>query len=514
MRNKAYVKQNRTSKTKSAAASNLCRRWLVFALCAVLIFTMCLLLPRPTEAETVTDTLTIKIGYWGMDEKDYVTKAEYHWTELQTNLEILEVPYSYFKDRDNGSYKTVVAPGRGFTLENLLYYAGVNVSDVKNISFYTNDYANGAFVSFTPYQLLQEPRYYYDNLAAHINNEYNDVGVLTGYSVDPSAEDAKEQVPTMLALESSWNEYEAGTANTFPSFSGLSTSSRFRLLFGQTEPTEMRTNQSAKYVHTVALTIPGTPEVKSGSGDYSGKIMLSTEIGRHTVSFHVAADEAMLDSIMDKLVWTSSDSSVLRIDDVKMGKSAEYDDAVAVQIDYEVLKKGNASINGNYMGMDLSGSAIATDENAPKDETPAKEVQKQEQKEKEKPTKKAATKTAEDKAKSNSAGNGNASQGNGNNTSNTNRKLSLTDKGGKVTAKVDPVASEAPDSGMVMMDLDSIFETDQSTAEIQPRDDSKKYAPFIGVGVGTMLLLGGAASALQFKSELGQMSFRPRRRKI
>lgn len=455
------------------------------------------------HAETVTDTLEIKIGYWGMDESDYVTKAEFHWTELQQNLEIQDIPYSFFRDREDGSYAVIVAPGRGFTLEDILLYAGVNISDIENISFYTNDYSNGAFTSFTPYQLLDEPRYYFDNLASHIKNEYNDAGILTGYSIDDSAYDNCEQVPTMLALESGWSTYRAGTANTNPSFTGLSTGSRFRLLFGQTEPTEMRTNQSAKYVHTIALTIPGTPEVKGGSGDYSGKIMLSQKLGAHTVQFNVASDEAMLDSIMDKLVWTSTDESVLRIDNVQMGRSAEYDDAVAVQIDYTVLKEGNAGINGNFMGMKLSGSAIETDENAPVDEREKAE------KEKESETKAAAKET-------NPAG-GNGSRAKGGITGSGDKKYSLTNKNGNVSKAVTPAggaAAQEAESKMVSMDLDSIFNPEEQQTRIVAADKGKKYVPYLCGGIGALLAMGGAASALQFKSQLGEIALRIRRRGV
>lgn len=480
------------------------------AIISCVLISLCIMLSAAgdTDAETVTDTLTIKIGYWGMDETDYVTKAEFHWTELQAMYgdadDLPEIPYTYFQGKEDGSYKIVVASARGVLLEDVLNYAGVNISDVKNISFYTNDYSAGAFVSFTPYQLLEEPRYYYDNLAAHINNEYNDLGVLTGYEIDPSAEDAREQVPTMLALESNWSVFEAGTPNTNPSFSGLSTSSRFRLLFGQNAPDETNmTSKSAKYVHTIALTIPGTPEVKGGSGNYAGKIMLSQKVGAHTVQFDVAADEAMLDSIMDKLVWTSTDETVLRIDDVRMGRSAEYDDAVTVQIDYTVLKEGNAGINGNYMGMDLSGSVIETDENAPEESGSQSDQDKEKDKEKtEGADKKQTGGSGKDGSSGTAAGTGN-------------RKYSLTKNNGNVSKAVTPAggaAAQQEESKMVSMDLESIFNPEEKETRIVAADKSRKYIPYLCGGIGALMALGGTASALQFKSQLGQIALRIRRR--
>ena len=117
------AEKRKSYREKSSPASNL-RRCLALLLCLILCGSLDLFFAVDrSEAETVTDTLTIKIGYWGMEEKDYIEKGTYHWTELQQELNLYEIPYSYFRDRDNGTYKTIVAPGKGFTLEELFYYA-------------------------------------------------------------------------------------------------------------------------------------------------------------------------------------------------------------------------------------------------------------------------------------------------------------------------------------------------------------------------------------------------------
>ena len=63
----------------------------------------------------------------------------------------------------------------------------------------------------------------------------------------------------MLALEDNWATYEPGTEHTAPNYESMGTGNRFRLLFGQSYPTEVRTNQSAKYTHTLFVTLNGTP---------------------------------------------------------------------------------------------------------------------------------------------------------------------------------------------------------------------------------------------------------------
>ena len=85
-------------------------------------------------------------------------------------------------------------------------------------------------------------------------------GTLTGYDGDEAWNDCWTVQP-MLALEDSWVSYEIGTEHTAPNYSSLGTGNRFRLLFGQSYPLERRTNQSAKYTHTLFITLQGTPKI-------------------------------------------------------------------------------------------------------------------------------------------------------------------------------------------------------------------------------------------------------------
>ena len=480
-------------------------------LCFVFAFGLLIAGAPAAEADTVTDTITIKVGYWGMPEEDYVEKVTFHWTELDDAyggaLPTHEEAYSFFRDAEDGTYSTVVVSARGFYLEDLLNYAGVNMSDIENISFYTKDHANGAFTSFTYEQLFEEPRYYFDDLPSKIRNEYNKAGILTGYTLDDSVWDNKVRVGTMLALESSWAQYDAGTEHAFPSFENMGAGTRFRLLFGQNDPAEARTNQSAKYVHTIALTIPGTPSVKTNSDTDkagSGKIFLSNKVGTHRVTFNVASDEAMLDSVMGNLVWQSSDEKVLKIGNVSMTPSDQYNDAVTVVIDYEVLKEGgNATIMGSYMNMQLEGQTLVTsdkgndtsDEDDDDDDT------------------KGAGKDGNDSDRNSGGADKKSSAGNSS-TAQAKRNLSLVQSGGSVreTPAAQQAAAAADDGPrMVSMDLENVFEPEEETI-ITRKDDSGKYAPYICVGLGGILILGGAASALQFRIQTGSLQIRLRKR--
>lgn len=155
----------------------------------------------------------------------------------------------------------------------------------------------------------------------------------------------------MLALEDSWVTYDVGTENVYPNFNGLGTGNRFRLLFGQTQPTESRTNQSAKYTHTVYVTLKGAPQVVQEPQELDGAI------GSHTAQLTLSvSDPSLLEHLQELLTFTSSDGSVLTIDGWTVTPDARYSDLVTVTIHYSVLQSGSAAINGNIGGLSLSAS--------------------------------------------------------------------------------------------------------------------------------------------------------------
>lgn len=491
-----------------------------WGLSLMIVFTMFVFAVPESDADEVTDTLTIKVGYWGMDESEYVPKVTYHWTELDDAyggaLSTDYRAYSYFRDAEDNRYSTVIVTARGFYLADLLGYAGINMSDIRNISFYTKDHKNGAFTSFTYEQLLGEPRYYFNDLPSHIKNKYNKAGILTGYEVDDSVWDDKERVDTMLALESKWSTYDAGSENSEPNYDDMSASTRFRLVFGQTDPTEVRTNQSAKYVHTIAITIPGTPQIKEdgstgGLPGGLGNIELSKEIGMHTVKFDVATDEAMIDDIIDQLDWSSSDETVLKIHSKEMYQSEKYNDAVTVVINYEVLKVGEASISGSYHGLALGGQSVGMPKLTDEEKQKAREAEEAD-KNNDKGTSERSGDNEKNKSGSNTSGENRESQS----KQNGNDRLSLVESGGSVKSKSNRseqlTASKKDDtSKLVNMDLDELFETEEKPGTIID-DDAGQYMPFVCSGLGGILILGGATAALQFRAQMGGMQIQLRRR--
>ena len=56
----------------------------------------------------VTDTLTVKMGYYGMAADKYVGAGTYHWTELCENLALYDEAYTFYRPGDDGKYRVVV----------------------------------------------------------------------------------------------------------------------------------------------------------------------------------------------------------------------------------------------------------------------------------------------------------------------------------------------------------------------------------------------------------------------
>lgn len=55
----------------------------------------------------VTDTLTVKVGYYGMAADKYVEAGTYHWTELCENLALYDEAYTFYRPGDDGKYRVV-----------------------------------------------------------------------------------------------------------------------------------------------------------------------------------------------------------------------------------------------------------------------------------------------------------------------------------------------------------------------------------------------------------------------
>lgn len=322
------------------------------ALLTALLLLLSLAAPS-LAAGQVTDTLTVKVGYFGMGTEQYAEVGTYHWSELSQNLPIVENAYSFFRSGTDGVYRTVIDSARGFYISDLMDYVNINIQDIQSIQFYTKDQEIGYFTSFTNAELFESPRYYFNDLSSHIEPVYNDAGEVVEYNADSAWNDCWEVAP-MLALEDSWATYELGTEHTAPNYESMGTGNRFRLLFGQAYPAEVRTNQSAKYTHTLFVTLNGTqpvPELPELDGT----------IGSHTIQFDMSLSNGTLREALAQLLnISSSDSSVLEIKSVTVTPSSEYVDLATVTVTYEVHKEGAASLSIGLGGAPVTSSPTIT----------------------------------------------------------------------------------------------------------------------------------------------------------
>ena len=121
----------------------------------------------------------MKAGYYGMDSSQYVEAGTYHGTELQENLTMYDEAYTFFRPTGKGDYRVVVDSACGIHIDELLEYTRIHLNDVRSVQFYTRDQDVGAFTSFTKSELFR-PRYYFEDLPAHLMPVYDEKGRITG----------------------------------------------------------------------------------------------------------------------------------------------------------------------------------------------------------------------------------------------------------------------------------------------------------------------------------------------
>lgn len=295
-------------------------------------------------ADSVTDSISVCIGYFGWAEDEYVEKAKFTWQELDDwyggALDTHEEFYSY----SNGSGRTYLVYARGFYIRDLLDYAGVDVNSIASIDFFTKDHSNGAYRSFTKYALLDQPRYYFPNLAAD-----PETGELYAWDGGDDLWVGTYQVEPMLALED-YTEWDTSGFD-FESYideSRFSTGNRFHLFFGQASPEEAATSSAAKYVYKILVTFSGTPVLSSEEDNLD--LIVGSDHALHVTAD--AEDDALTDYVQANLQYASSDPSVVSVDQYgKLHVNAEGDAVITASF-------GESSVSVNvHVG---SGGASGT----------------------------------------------------------------------------------------------------------------------------------------------------------
>lgn len=452
------------------------KRILIFLTVLTLLLSFTL---TASAAGEVTDTLTVKVGYWGMDTDSYVTVGTYHWSELEANLPLHQQAYSFYRSGVDGSYYTVIDSAYGFYISDLISYAGIYAGDVQSMQFYTKDQSVGYFTSFTYGELFGTTRYYFEDLAAHIHPVYDDAGNFLSWDAN-EAWNSCTAVQPMLALEDNWAQYEIGTEHTAPDFTSLGTGNRFRLLFGQSHPLEVRTNQTAKYTHTVYVTLSGSPVL----GEMPE---LDSTLGSHTITTTITVgNSALLDALSSILNITSTDDSVLQITGVTVTPDPNYSDLASVEITYEILKEGEACISASIGSQVFATTQpiTATTQPTDPDNTPS-EAPSEPDDAPEAPS--GTGQTAQTDAPEPADADTSSAGTDGADTANTSAQVILLDA--SLAAQL--AAAPAPESSL----------QEEITTVTIPEAEPSNDALYTAVGAVLFVLLGALASLLHYKKE-------------
>ncbi|MDR2665762.1 MAG: Ig-like domain-containing protein, partial [Oscillospiraceae bacterium] len=253
---------------------------------AVIMFTC-----HARAADLAADTLTVTVGYFG---GPYYEKAVFTVDELWS----MDVVYADYTAIDNMP-SVVIDHVAGVRLSDIVEASGIDLGSVQSFNFWTNDKEGGYYNSMTKASLIDTRRYCYYSLPD--NFDY-DMGEGNEYAVSDGV-----PVPTVIALADDWRRALAG-ASFGSDYMDLNAATRFRLVYGQTDAVTRTASESAKWIHSIEVTLGGAPTL---TADVSA---LELEVGsafRSEVRVR-AADAVIAESA--EIEWSSRDESIATVD--------------------------------------------------------------------------------------------------------------------------------------------------------------------------------------------------------
>ncbi len=506
----------------------------------IIVFVLCVLMAPSAmitaHADVATDSLTVKVGYTGMELSEYVEVGSYSWRELANNMPLHKVAYSYFQSKSKTKYTAIVDSAQGFYISDLLSYANIYYGDIKNLKFYVEDH-KGIRTSFDRGALFQT-RYYYEDLAGnrtvvydtrtetkevtetihhdaeyktepyteietiHHDAEYDEEGNLIAEEYDEQKEVEKtrqvlvkeaydevvtktvtEEVPDkskvieytfekakkhaqavqpMLAIEDNWAQFNEEFEHIGHDFSSMNAGNRFRLLFGQTSPTESLTSRSDKYVSCVYVTLDGQPTI----GEMGG---LNGSYGSHTVSMTVSADNTDIRNALSKLMnINSTNTDVLVVTGIEVTPDSRYSNLATVTVSYDIVGEGEASITA---GVGQNAVAKLTSESVVGEQAPDSKMGSTGGKQKSKDTvdKKVAKQSPESKKES--ANNGTVKQEKGQKAQKEQKKAAAQVAQRGTTFRISDEAAAQFDSAL---QAQTVTAATEDITEVTEEDNTEK----------------------------------------
>lgn len=262
------------------------------------------------------DSLTVMVGYYG---GPYHTKKVFTLEELG-QMPLVKQPYTFIDNMP----AIVLNSAIGVKITDILEQSGIDVNSVEAFHFYCTDVSVSWYESMPKTYLLDTKRYYYPKLPISWD--------IDTQSATSGAKDGAQEVDAILTLEDNWQRF-----GIKPDFTDMDTSTRFRLVFGQTDTGTRTAFRSAKWIHAIEVMLGGTPP----SGITLDKSVLDLEVGS---VFQLNADIGIIDNTTDKRVeWKSSDPSIAKVD--SRGR-------------VKILGEGTAIITATTVVGDLSASCV------------------------------------------------------------------------------------------------------------------------------------------------------------
>jgi hypothetical protein len=186
------------------------------------------------------DTLTVKIGYAGMD---FETIKTYTATELVA-LGLHEHTYTWI----TRVKMPVFQLARGIYLSDIIKSAGVDIDSIARIHFTCTD--SYETKELTIGYLFNTKKYYYPNLIDTWDYDLQQAGT--------DAESGAIEVMPMLATEEYWQKTITG-AFIPATWDNVTSENRFRLVFGMSDVETPTAMNSARWVHSIEIVLAGTP---------------------------------------------------------------------------------------------------------------------------------------------------------------------------------------------------------------------------------------------------------------
>jgi len=300
-----------------------------------------LALDEEAENGYAADTLTVRVGYFGgVYEETRTFTADELWA--------MNVVYTDYTLLDNMP-SVVIDHVAGIPLADIIEAAGIDLNSVQSFNFWTKDKTGSYYTSLTKTYLIDTPRYCYYSLPD--NFDY-DMG--TGNALATSD---RQWVPTVIALADDWNRALAG-ASFGSDYSNLNTSTRFRLIFGQTNAEERTASRSAKWIYAIEVTLGGAPPQETANQLPDGKVgsEFTSETAGSSAGSETGGDDAYPTA---SAISSGSDSETAAVSDTA---SAEAGTPAASETPASAASQPDTETSASSEGIENTAAAAPTPE--------------------------------------------------------------------------------------------------------------------------------------------------------